>query len=130
LPAEEGSRRNETVLVECYWPGVNEVLLREAAARAREAASNADGGCVALLGAWLVPSDEVAFLTFRGSPVSVREVSRRAGIPFDRLVEVIELEVEANGQPDGRTVGLFCGAGSPAPMCRTRAARELTPSFR
>ena len=95
----------ETVLVECYWPGVNQVLLREAAARAREAASDVNGGSVALLGAWLVPSDEVAFLTFRGSAVTVREVSRRAGIPFDRLVEVIELELPGNGHPDGSTVG-------------------------
>jgi len=95
----------EAVLVECYWPGVNQALLREAASRAREAASDVNGGCVALLGAWLVPSDEVAFLTFRGTAATVREVSRRAGIPFDRLVEVIELELPANGQADGRTVG-------------------------
>ncbi len=90
-----------TFLVECYWPGVTEAELRAAAARAQwEAADSTGAGKpVTLLTAWLVPADEVAFLTFAGAAADVRNVSRQAGIPFERLAELIEVELPERDTP-------------------------------
>jgi hypothetical protein len=79
-------------LVECYWLGVDEAALREAAVRAQHAAAEltADGQPVSLRAAWLFPKDEVAFLV---TAAAVYKVNGLAGVRFERLAELIEIEL-------------------------------------
>jgi hypothetical protein len=82
-------------LVECYWLGVDEAALREAAVRAQHAAAEltADGQPVSLRAAWLFPKDEVAFLVYAGTAAAVYKVNGLAGVRFERLAELIEIEL-------------------------------------
>ncbi len=76
-------------LVESYWPGVSEVQLAEAAARARDAVAELRrrGREVEFLGSILVPADETVFWQFEGREEDVRAVSVSAGVPFERIHE-------------------------------------------
>ena len=99
-PMNRGNDRSgvTTFMAECFWPGVSEQKLREAGARARRAAaaSGRDGDRVRYLGAILVPADETAFCLFEAASVeAVRQVSARAAIPFERVVETVRLEPKA-----------------------------------
>jgi hypothetical protein len=82
-------------MTECYWPDVTEDSLREAVDRVRAAATELTqlGTPVQLLGAWLLPADGVAFLVFQGTPATVREANELASVPYERIVETIELSV-------------------------------------
>jgi hypothetical protein len=73
-----------SLLVECYWPGVNEALLLEAARRTRQASLELD---VEFLGAILVPEDETVFGLFEGREPEIRAASTRGGLPFERVLE-------------------------------------------
>jgi len=75
-------------LVECYWPGVNERLLLEAADRTRQAGLDLD---VEFLGAILVPEDETVFGLFEGREAGVRAASARGGLPFERVLEALRM---------------------------------------
>jgi hypothetical protein len=81
---------NTEYLAECLWPGVTEADVRALDARVQaHAAATVDTNMrVRYLGAMLVAADDVAFFFFTGdSALSVETVARRAGIPFERVVE-------------------------------------------
>ena len=76
-----------TYLVERYLPGRDRAWLEEALA---ELPRDAD---VSYLGSLYVPSDESCFCRFSGpSAESVRRVNELAGVPFARIVVVVELD--------------------------------------
>lgn len=81
-------------LAERYLPaGSREVALADLA-RARRASDELarEGAVAQLLSSTFVPSDEVCFALFRAP--SAEEVNRliaRAAIPYERIVEVIQL---------------------------------------
>jgi Protein of unknown function (DUF4242) len=73
----------------CYWPGVTEADVRRAAARVnregRSAAVPASGATY--VGSLLFPDDALLLCLFEAaSPSAVRNVSRRAGIPCERVM--------------------------------------------
>jgi hypothetical protein len=81
-------------LVEGYWPGLGELGGEEAARTARRAASRMREADEELryLGVLLIPGDEVAFCLFTApSEAALDEAARRAGLPVDRVVEVVEM---------------------------------------
>lgn len=80
---------------ECYWPGVTEAKLREAGARAAQAAEavSREGTLVRYLGSVLFPGDEVALFEFDGaSPEAVRRASERAELSVERIVEALRIQ--------------------------------------
>jgi hypothetical protein len=83
-----------TFLAECFLPGVHASDVEAAGARARAVADElrAAGTPVEYLGALLVEQDEVVFHAFRaGTLGDALEASRRAGLPFERVVESVEV---------------------------------------
>jgi hypothetical protein len=94
------SNRSKSYLVECYWPGVSKKALAAAVERTREAAIEVsrEGGKVNFLGSILVPADEMVFYLFDGAEADVRAVSEQAGVPFERLLESLRIDV---GQVEG-----------------------------
>lgn len=82
-------------MAECFWPGVTRLMLQDAGCRGRGAAQalSAQGMYARYVGSILVPSDEIALCMFEASSIdTATEVSRRAAIPFERIVEVVRLE--------------------------------------
>jgi hypothetical protein len=80
-------------LVETYVPRARAAELPAAAVRAEEAAAlvAADGLFVRFLRSTFVPTDELCFLTFEAdSAAVVAEVTKRAAIDFERIVEAVE----------------------------------------
>lgn len=84
----------ETYVVECYWPSVTEQAHAAAVARARVAAKETSGNRheVEFLGSILIPAEETVFCLFSGTEDDIREASRRAELPFERILEVERLE--------------------------------------
>jgi len=82
-------------LVECYWPGVDKEKLAGAALRTSEAAADLrqTGAEVEFLGSILVPADETVFCFFDGVEEDVRQASSRAGLPFERVLELLRIGV-------------------------------------
>lgn len=78
-------------IAECFWPDVRDPEVELAAERIRQSAAELTraGATVELTGTIFVPGDEVVFFLFDGSAASVREVCRRAQVPFDRVVESV-----------------------------------------
>lgn len=84
-----------TFLVEHYWPGVTADSFRAAAARVRASAAELAGtdGDIRFLHSTLVPEDEAAFCVFAASsPDVVVEAYTRAGIPFERILDALEMD--------------------------------------
>ena len=76
-----------TYLVERYLPGRDRMWLEQALARLPE--GDVD---VSYLGSLYVPSDESCFCRFSAAGAeNVRRVNELAGVPFARVVAVIEL---------------------------------------
>lgn len=82
-------------MAECYWPGVRSETLVELGERVQRAALElaADEGAIRLAGLWLTPSDEVAYVVFVGDLEHVRAVCERAAVPYDRITEMVEVEL-------------------------------------
>jgi hypothetical protein len=77
-----------TFLVEHYWPGVTEAEFRAASHRVR-----ASAGELRFLHVTLVPADEAAFsVVAADSAELVQEAYRRAGVPFERILDALEVE--------------------------------------
>lgn len=84
-----------TYVVECYWPGIAEDQVRDALARfARVPQGTAlHGDFARCIGCILVPSDGLALFLFEGlSAAIVQSRSTWAEIPFDRIVEAVQIE--------------------------------------
>lgn len=84
-----------TYTAECYWPGVTEAKLREAGARAAQAAEavSREGTLVCYLGSVLFPGDEVVLFEFDGaSPEAVRRASERAELGVERIIETLRIQ--------------------------------------
>ena len=81
-------------MVECYWPGINEDLIREVLGRAaRTPSSDAGRDHVRCLSCILVPSDGMAMFLFEGpSAEVVGKQGSLAEVPFDRIVEAVRIE--------------------------------------
>jgi hypothetical protein len=89
------SRR--TFLVEHYWPGVTEEAFRSAAERVSASARALTGerSEIVFLHSTLVPEDEAAFCVFEASsPELIVEVYGRAGVPFERILDALEMETK------------------------------------
>jgi hypothetical protein len=94
-------------LIERYWPGVDEALLRSGLSRLELAAwaMTSEGRPVDHVGSLLMPADQVVFSVIRaGSEALARAVNERAQLPVDRIAEVT-----ARGFNDGG------GSAAPAP---------------
>jgi hypothetical protein len=84
-----------TFLVEHYWPGVTADSFRAATARVGASAAELAGvdRDIRFLHSTLVPEDEAAFCVFTASsPELVIEAYTRAGIPFERILEALEMD--------------------------------------
>lgn len=85
---------SRTFVVECYVPGVDDLALQRAAdataGQVRRLGPAA--GDVEYLGALLMAVDEVVLHAFRATDADlVRQVSTAAGLPFERIVESVEV---------------------------------------
>ena len=80
-----------TFVAECFWPGVTEAEVEALDARALFSAGEFGNAAHAVryLGSILLREDEVLLCQFEGTPEAVREVARRAQIPFERLLESV-----------------------------------------
>jgi hypothetical protein len=85
----------KTYLVECFWAGVDERKLASAVGRAQAAASELrrSGHQLEFLGSILVYSDETAFFIFEGAEEDVRAASERAEVPFERVLESMQIRM-------------------------------------
>jgi hypothetical protein len=90
-----GREAPKTYLVECYWPAVSQDEHAAAAGRAGTAALEARRGGHELefLGSILVPEEETVFCLFAGAEHDVRAASERAGLPFERVLESVPVEL-------------------------------------
>jgi hypothetical protein len=86
------------VLVQCFWPRATSSAIEEAAARAAAAAAAVDGGGVRFLGSTFIPEDEVVLFEFAGEIDGVRDASDQAALPYERIIQAVELE-PPHGQP-------------------------------
>jgi uncharacterized protein DUF4242 len=80
-------------VVESYLPRLGSVSFDEASARARAAAEElaARGTSIRYLRSLYLPSDDTCFHLFEaGSAAAVDEVSSRASLLHDRIVEAVE----------------------------------------
>jgi hypothetical protein len=74
-------------VVERYLPGLDQHALRRSPARLAGATANTP---VTHLCSTIVPADEACFCQFEGpSAEVVADANRRAGVPFDRLVDAV-----------------------------------------
>jgi hypothetical protein len=82
-----------TFVAECFWPGVTEVDLGALDRRATASAAEAlrAGEHVRYLGSILMRVDEVVLCRFEGGADAVRHVAERAAIPYDRIVETLQV---------------------------------------
>ena len=83
----------KTYVVELYLPNPEPDALVRAAQRAREAvaALAREGTRVRYVRSILIPGDETCFHVFEGpSAEAVGEVSRRAKLDYDRIVEAVQ----------------------------------------
>ena len=67
----------------CYWPGVTEHRVEQAAARAAAEAASRTPSAIAYLGSILFPDDGLLHVASRAA---VRGTSEWAGIPRDRVM--------------------------------------------
>ena len=81
-------------IAECYWPDIRTEVVTELVSQAQTSAAaiTGRGEPVTLTGSIVVPEDEIVFLLFEAdSAESARRVCEEAGVPFDRIVESIEM---------------------------------------
>jgi hypothetical protein len=72
----------------CFWPGVTEDEVRQAAARMG----------AAFRGALFLPSDELVLCVIESpSPASVKQASEQAGFPCERVIESVCVTASSRG---------------------------------
>lgn len=105
------SASSTTFLVEHYWPGITADRFEGAAERVRVSAEAMahEGACVRFLHSTLVPEEEMAFCVFQAdAQASVEEAYTRAGVPYERVREAVEIAV---GPPRSRTEATAVSSG-------------------
>jgi hypothetical protein len=76
-----------TYVVECYWPGVDELQLTEAVERI---ARDVDASWMNSI---LIPDDEIVLCVVEATSAdAVRASARRAGLPAERIVTCVQVE--------------------------------------
>ncbi|HWB56865.1 MAG TPA: nickel-binding protein [Gaiellaceae bacterium] len=93
-------------LAELYLPRSGSGSLQEAALRARSAADEMtrEGTPIRYLRAIFLGEDEVCMHLYEAaSPELVREASRRAAIPIERVTEAMDVDLGAAPDSDGRS---------------------------
>jgi Protein of unknown function (DUF4242) len=91
----------ETYLVEHYRPGLAVEDLQRAASLLRAAASamEREGSTLRYVRSTIVPHDEAFMALFEAtSEALVREVYRRAGVPFERISTALQADIEGSEQ--------------------------------
>jgi len=89
-------------MAECFWPGVTGMQVIEAGHRARRAIRDVESATVAAcyLGSILVPNDEIALYLFEANSLDVvSDTGRRAAIPCERVVEIVQLGAGSHVAP-------------------------------
>ena len=82
-------------MAECFWPGVTTQRVAEAGESLRQSARaiNSEGRLARYIGSILIPTDEIALCLFEATSLEIAsEVNRRAGIPSERILEVVRLD--------------------------------------
>jgi hypothetical protein len=95
-----GRQDRRRYLVESYWSGLTEARAVQAARRVQEAARGLtrEGREVRCLTTLFIPDDEVAFCLFdAGSLGPIEEACRRAALPFDRILPVVQIDTFRGG---------------------------------
>lgn len=98
-----------TFLVERYWPGVTADEVRATEVRLQEIVEilNREGVPIRYRSSTLIEQEESVFSVFQGrSPEEVAEVSRRSGVPFDRILLATEITPQI-GQTGRAGKGVF-----------------------
>lgn len=96
MPAPEQQR---TFLVECYAPDIARIDVEAVGRRAAAAAAQlrGEGHHIEYVRALFVPGDDAVFHVFSADAIdTVREAGERAAIPFERVVESVAVEAEAD----------------------------------
>jgi hypothetical protein len=91
-----------TYLVEHYWPGITAERFERAADQVRRSAdAMARAGVrIRLLHSTLVPDDDAAFCVFEAeSRAVVEEAYSRAGVPYERVLEALQIGITAASEP-------------------------------
>ena len=112
-------------LVECYWPGVSHEKLTDAVGRIAEAVSGlrSQGRELMFLHTILVPADETVFWLFGGSEPDVREATMRARVPYERVLESMQVDMTLI-----LSRGLSTPTASAGPRSRGRSPTQRQPS--
>ena len=93
-------------LVEHYWPGITPEGFEAAAKRVRERAAelSSAGQHIRFLHSTFVPKDEAAFCVFEAeSPAVVEEAYARAGVPYERVLDALEVAANRDAPPGSRS---------------------------
>jgi hypothetical protein len=95
-----------TYVAERYLPGITREKLLQATRRARRASTEmtAEGTPVRYLRSIFLPEDETSYCLFEASSrEAVERANHRADVPFDRVMEAVDLDRgDAGSTPDGR----------------------------
>ncbi len=84
-------------MVERYLPGITREQVMAAAVRAKATTTlvTEEGTPVRFLRSILVPEEEAVFCLFEGPDLeAVKQANERAEIPFDRILEALEVVAE------------------------------------
>jgi hypothetical protein len=85
-------------VVERYLPGLDRDALLRSLEQLEQAVAEmrGDGTAVRYLGSTIVPDDEACFCQFEADSANdVAEANRRAGVPFDRIVDAVAAPLPA-----------------------------------
>ena len=76
-------------VAECFWSGVQEFDLLEVDRRIQASVAELakQGEPIQYLGSMLIVDDEVVLCLFEGPLATVRHVTQRAGIAFERILQ-------------------------------------------
>ena len=76
-------------VAECLLPGLSRATAEALSRHVRQEIAGPPGTQVTYLGSLLMPEDEVLLCLFAGPAAEVREVSERAGLPFERILACV-----------------------------------------
>jgi hypothetical protein len=83
------SAAGTSFVVECFWAGVRDEDLSDLDLRIEAAVADLAGkeGSIAYRGSMLIVDDEVILCLFDGPIATVRQVTERAGIAYERILQ-------------------------------------------